>query len=71
MNNVLTPWCSFLLEKLTGPQLSQEIPRILRNSKFHHRIHKSPPTVSILSLTNPVHTPHPFLKVKAKVKFTL
>ena len=39
---------------------SQEIPRISRNPKFHHRNHKRPLPVSILGQTNPVHitTPH-------------
>jgi hypothetical protein len=44
---------------------SQEIPRILLNPKFHHRIHNSPPAPSILNQLNLVHTPTSyFLKIR-------
>ena len=54
-----TAWSRVLLKKLTGFSASQEIPRILWNTKVYYRIHQSPPPVRTRSQLGQVHTPHP------------
>jgi hypothetical protein len=39
----------------TNCAATQELPSIFGNSNVHHRVHKSPPLVSILSQIDSVH----------------
>jgi hypothetical protein len=40
---------------------TEEIPKMLRNLKFHYLVHKSHPLVLILSQISPVLTTHSYL----------
>ena len=65
---LLASWSGVLLEKLTGFAANQEIPRILWNPKVHHRTHKRPSPLPILSQLHPVPTtPSRFLKIHLNI----
>ena len=65
---LLPPWSRVLLENLTGFAANQEIPRILRNPKVHHRTDKRPPPVPSLSQIHPVPTtPSHSLKIHLNI----
>jgi len=42
--------------------VGQEIPGILLDQKFHYRFYAITQLIPILSLTNPVYTPNPYLE---------
>jgi hypothetical protein len=36
---------------------SQQMSRLLQNTKVRHRVYNSPPLIPVLSQMNPIHTP--------------
>jgi hypothetical protein len=63
-SNQLTPWNGIVLEK------AMEIFRLLRNTKVHYCVNKSPPLVPILSQMNSGHTlPSYFPKIHSNIIF--
>ena len=54
-----TPCNKVLIKTSNRFSASQEISRILRNTKAHYRIYKRQSSVPILSHINPLHAPYP------------
>jgi hypothetical protein len=57
-----------LPEKLPIVQPFRKFPAILRNPKVHHRVHRSPPLVPILSQFDPVPPIQPYI---SKIHFNI